>query len=200
MWSGRRYRRLWTRVVAKAFPRRRALLQMPASPQKRRARGSTRSATAAAVSPVAAASTILHAHHIEAWAEGGNTSTSNLVLLCPSHHALVHEGQLFVDILDGKVEFRNAHGLGIRPAPDRGGDLEAIDHWLRSTDPGFDRDGNPKWDGRALISTRSRVGCGSRRRPAQLERLDLTIRAEPVGRERAPACLTDEETTEISIR
>ncbi|MFV8754764.1 DUF222 domain-containing protein [Nannocystaceae bacterium ST9] len=89
----------------------------------------------------------LHAHHIEAWAEGGATSKSNLVLLCPSHHGLVHEGQLFVDVHEGRIEFRNARGMEIRPAPARGEDLEAIEHWLRADEPGFDRDGTPKWDG-----------------------------------------------------
>jgi hypothetical protein len=34
----------------------------------------------------------LHAHHIEHWAHGGRTDRSNLVLLCPFHHRLVHEG------------------------------------------------------------------------------------------------------------
>ncbi len=63
----------------------------------------------------------LHAHHVQAWAEGGKTSQSNLVLLCPSHHALVHEGQMFVEVRAGKIEFRNAHGIAIRPVPGRGG-------------------------------------------------------------------------------
>ena len=63
----------------------------------------------------------LHAHHVQAWAEGGKTSQSNLVLLCPSHHALVHEGQLFVEVRAGKIEFRNAHGIAILPVPGRGG-------------------------------------------------------------------------------
>jgi hypothetical protein len=89
----------------------------------------------------------LHAHHIEAWADGGKTSTSNLVLLCPSHHTLVHEGQLFVSVHEGKLEFCNAFGLKLHPAPERAGDLEEIDHWLSTAEPGFDRDGNPKWDG-----------------------------------------------------
>ncbi|MFV8756075.1 HNH endonuclease signature motif containing protein [Nannocystaceae bacterium ST9] len=89
----------------------------------------------------------LHAHHIEAWAEGGKTSQSNLVLLCPSHHGLVHEGLLFVDVREGKMEFRTARGTQIQPNPDRDGDFEAIEHWLHSADPGFDRDGTPRWDG-----------------------------------------------------
>src|SRR5690606_25001938 len=32
------------------------------------------------------------AHHIEHWANGGETSLENLMLLCSKHHTLVHEG------------------------------------------------------------------------------------------------------------
>jgi hypothetical protein len=32
------------------------------------------------------------AHHIEHWMNGGETETANMVLLCWSHHRLVHEG------------------------------------------------------------------------------------------------------------
>jgi hypothetical protein len=34
----------------------------------------------------------LHAHHIVHWARGGATDLENLVLICPFHHRLVHEG------------------------------------------------------------------------------------------------------------
>lgn len=34
----------------------------------------------------------LHCHHVEHWANGGETSLDNLMLLCTKHHALVHEG------------------------------------------------------------------------------------------------------------
>lgn len=34
----------------------------------------------------------LDAHHLEHWLHGGATDLANLVLLCPAHHQLVHEG------------------------------------------------------------------------------------------------------------
>jgi hypothetical protein len=117
----------------------------------------------------------LHAHHIEAWAEGGKTSASNLVLLCPSHHTLVHEGQLFVELVENKVEFRNAHGLSIRPGPARYDDPEAIDLWLRTSEPGFDGEHFPKWDGSRLDldDVLSWMWVAEKTRGAQKQRLAL---------------------------
>jgi hypothetical protein len=40
----------------------------------------------------------LDAHHIEHWADGGETKLSNLVTLCRLHHRLVHEGQIRIEI------------------------------------------------------------------------------------------------------
>jgi hypothetical protein len=37
------------------------------------------------------------AHHIEHWAEGGETKLANLVTLCRLHHRLVHEGQITIE-------------------------------------------------------------------------------------------------------
>jgi HNH endonuclease len=39
------------------------------------------------------------AHHIEHWADGGETKLSNLVTLCRLHHRLVHEGEILVETL-----------------------------------------------------------------------------------------------------
>jgi hypothetical protein len=39
------------------------------------------------------------AHHIEHWAEGGETKLSNLVTLCRLHHRLVHEGEIRIETL-----------------------------------------------------------------------------------------------------
>jgi hypothetical protein len=46
----------------------------------------------------------LQAHHIEHWAEGGETNPDNLLILCRAHHWAVHEGGL-------RVEGRAPHGL-----------------------------------------------------------------------------------------
>jgi len=35
----------------------------------------------------------LHAHHVQHWSDGGTTDPVNLVLLCTTHHHLLHEGR-----------------------------------------------------------------------------------------------------------
>lgn len=42
--------------------------------------------------PGCGAKHLLRAHHIDFWGLGGPTDLSNLTLLCPYHHRLVHEG------------------------------------------------------------------------------------------------------------
>ena len=41
------------------------------------------------------------AHHIEHWADGGDTKLDNLVTLCRLHHRLVHEGEIRIEALAG---------------------------------------------------------------------------------------------------
>ena len=51
-------------------------------------------------------------HHIKHWADGGETSLDNLVLLCRHHHRLVHEGGFTcTKHSEGKIEFRNPQGI-----------------------------------------------------------------------------------------
>ena len=45
------------------------------------------------------------AHHVAHWADGGPTALSNLVLLCGTHHALIHHSDWEVIIPDGIPEF-----------------------------------------------------------------------------------------------
>ncbi|MEX2471849.1 MAG: DUF222 domain-containing protein [Gemmatimonadota bacterium] len=46
------------------------------------------------------------AHHIRHWADGGETSLDNLVLLCRHHHRAVHEGAVRLELAeDGKFRF-----------------------------------------------------------------------------------------------
>ena len=61
----------------------------------------------------------LHGHHVRHWAEGGETALDNLVLLCPVHHRLVHEGGFDVRRLDdGVLRFTDPKGNAVRaPSP-----------------------------------------------------------------------------------
>jgi len=42
----------------------------------------------------------LDAHHVQHWANGGETKLSNLVSFCRFHHHAVHEGGIRIEILD----------------------------------------------------------------------------------------------------
>lgn len=53
----------------------------------------------------------LDAHHVQHWADGGETSLDNLLLLCATHHRLVHEGGFgIVRARDGRCYFRRPDG------------------------------------------------------------------------------------------
>ena len=49
------------------------------------------------------------AHHVVHWADGGETSLSNLLLLCRRHHRMVHE-RFGVAMLDGRPVFSRPDG------------------------------------------------------------------------------------------
>ncbi|QUQ63375.1 HNH endonuclease signature motif containing protein [Kutzneria sp. CA-103260] len=52
-----------------------------------------------------------HAHHVIHWVDGGPTSLNNLVLLCGSHHRLVHHSDWDVKISAGLPKIERRHGL-----------------------------------------------------------------------------------------
>ena len=49
------------------------------------------------------------AHHVVHWADGGETSVANLVLLCRRHHRLVHT-RFAIEMVDGRPLFRRGDG------------------------------------------------------------------------------------------
>ena len=51
------------------------------------------------------------AHHIEHWADGGETKLSNLMTLCRAHHRMVHKGEIVIKTMgNGKWQFVDAEG------------------------------------------------------------------------------------------
>jgi hypothetical protein len=54
------------------------------------------------------------AHHIQHWAQGGETALPNLLLLCRRHHRLLHEGGYTVD---HQLRFHDPWGNEIPPVP-----------------------------------------------------------------------------------
>jgi hypothetical protein len=60
------------------------------------------------------------AHHIHHWADGGETSMNNLVLLCRRHHRLVHEEGFGLNRANtGAVQFTLPDGKVIPQGPNR---------------------------------------------------------------------------------
>lgn len=58
-------------------------------------------------------------HHIKHWADGGETSLPNCVLLGRRHHHLIHEDGFSVEVADGVLLFRRPDGsvIGDNRAP-----------------------------------------------------------------------------------
>ncbi len=68
--------------------------------------------------------TWLDVHHIWPRARGGGHVPGNLLLLCSTHHRLIHEGRLGVERVGGRLVFRRAEGSRYRSAVWRGSDLQ----------------------------------------------------------------------------
>ena len=60
----------------------------------------------------------LDAHHVEHWADGGETSLENTLLLCDSHHRLLHEGAYTIKKnFAGDWYFRKSDGEVVPESP-----------------------------------------------------------------------------------
>jgi len=94
----------------------------------------------------------LHAHHIEHWLNGGETSMENLCLLCTAHHRMVHEGGWTVTWAeDGTLAFAAPTGRALNVAEPRQWDQDVLT-WLREWADehavNIGPDSNlPTWDG-----------------------------------------------------
>lgn len=58
-----------------------------------------------------------HAHHLTWWEQGGETAVSNLVLICPHHHRLVHQRGFTVARGPTGLTWTRPDGTPIQPPP-----------------------------------------------------------------------------------
>lgn len=95
----------------------------------------------------------VHAHHIDHWAHGGETSLGNLVLLCGTHHRMLHEGGIGVTrTAEERLVFRDGAGRVVDGVPEAvevpGEALGVIERWVAAADIRIDAETNlPDWDG-----------------------------------------------------
>ena len=64
----------------------------------------------------------LDVHHIRHWLDGGPTDTANLIAICPTHHRMIHRGELSVTgdpDHHGSLQFWNRHGRAFGVVPPR---------------------------------------------------------------------------------
>lgn len=92
----------------------------------------------------------VEAHHLRHWAQGGETTLENTLLLCGRHHQLVHEGGFGVERdSDGQLVFSDPQGRIIEAAPlPKPVETDPVE---QLTDEPIDRlTSLPSWDGSPL--------------------------------------------------
>jgi hypothetical protein len=67
--------------------------------------------------PGCTATRFVEGHHVQHWANGGETKLSNLVSVCGFHHRLVHEGGFGLEAIAGEFCFFTPAGTPIPAAP-----------------------------------------------------------------------------------
>jgi hypothetical protein len=92
-------------------------------------------------------------HHVEHWADGGETKLDNLVSMCKRHHRLVHEGGVRLRLDDARQPvFSRPDGAEIHGQPAaptlRADPVETVTLWNRAAGLLIDATTNlPDWDG-----------------------------------------------------
>ena len=66
--------------------------------------------------PGCCTSNYLDAHHIQHWADGGETSLDNLLMLCRHHHRGLHKGEFSISVENAAVVFTTAKGKRLEPS------------------------------------------------------------------------------------
>jgi len=96
----------------------------------------------------------LDAHHIKHWAEGGETSLDNLLMLCRHHHRELHQGKFTIEKADSDIKFLTAKGKLIRQTlfpqfPNQ--DKQASITYLKKLSPKIESDtAVTKWQGERM--------------------------------------------------
>ena len=105
-------------------------------------------------------SRFLDGHHVQHWADGGETKLSNLVLLCRFHHRQVHEGGVKLRVLDdGALRFHNANGKRFDAQQVTTGDANTLIHEHHCCGPAIDaHTAVTKWRGETMDYGLA-VGC-----------------------------------------
>ena len=100
------------------------------------------------------------AHHVEHWADGGETRLQNLVLACRFHHRALHEGGFRVVPADtaGQFRFLRPDGTPLPAEPPaagwEGAPLAPTDAWLTAAGIGIGpHTATPEWYGESLDLT-----------------------------------------------
>jgi hypothetical protein len=94
------------------------------------------------------------AHHIQHWADGGETSMDNLVLLCRRHHRLVHEEGFGLNRgADGAFNFTLPNGTLIPAGPDTRFRGNFVTQKIKNNEMGLEITANtpiPNWCGEKM--------------------------------------------------
>ncbi|HET9621029.1 MAG TPA: DUF222 domain-containing protein [Kofleriaceae bacterium] len=91
----------------------------------------------------------LEGHHIQHWADGGETSLDNLVLMCSFHHRFVHEYGYAIELRSDGVQVRDPAGRVVAAVPARAQPADLGWAAIRAANAGLHINAStpPCWDG-----------------------------------------------------